>query len=167
MCCLRRADKSHTLPGVQQICIRKSGEPRTAVPPEKYIAKTMEIGPCRRMQRRTYPFAFVILSPGSKIGHTPRKTRPPLWEQRQPPASTHIVAGAERPFFTSRSQPRSIIPQLPRKCKFFFGKMQNFSKNILRFAEKTLAIYGILWYHTSWLRTAGEERTFGTSHDMR
>ena len=25
------------------------------------------------MQRRTYPFAFVILSPGSKIGHTPRK----------------------------------------------------------------------------------------------
>ena len=33
----------------------------------------MEIGPCRRMQRRTYPFAFVILSPGSKIGHTPRK----------------------------------------------------------------------------------------------
>ena len=73
MCCLRRADKSHTLPGVQQICIRKSGEPRTAVPPEKYIAKTMEIGPCRRMQRRTYPFAFVILSPGSKIGHTPRK----------------------------------------------------------------------------------------------
>ncbi len=25
------------------------------------------------MQRRTYPFASVILSPGSKIGHTPRK----------------------------------------------------------------------------------------------
>jgi len=48
-----------------------------------------------------------------------------------------------------------------------FGKMQNFSKNILRFAEKTLAIYGILWYHTSWLRTAGVERAFGTSHDMR
>ena len=47
------------------------------------------------------------------------------------------------------------------------GKMQNFSKNILRFAEKTLAIYGILWYHTSWLRTAGVERAFGTSHDMR
>ena len=42
-----------------------------------------------------------------------------------------------------------------------------FSKNILRFAEKTLAIYGILWYHTSWLRTAGVERAFGTSHDMR
>lgn len=36
----------------------------------------MEIGPCRRMQRRTYPFAFVILSPGSKIGHTPRKNPP-------------------------------------------------------------------------------------------
>lgn len=33
----------------------------------------MDIGPCRRMQRRTYPFASVILSPGSKIGHTPRK----------------------------------------------------------------------------------------------
>jgi len=48
-----------------------------------------------------------------------------------------------------------------------FGKMQNFSKNILRFAEKTLAIYGILWYHTSWLRTAGVEWAFGTSHDMR
>ena len=48
-----------------------------------------------------------------------------------------------------------------------FGKMQNFSKNILRFAEKTLAIYGILWYHTSWLRAAGVERAFGTSHDMR
>ena len=40
-----------------------------------------------------------------------------------------------------------------------FGKMQNFSKNILRFSEKTLAIYGILWYHTFWLRTAGVEAT--------
>ena len=44
-----------------------------------------------------------------------------------------------------------------------FGKMQNFSKNILRFAEKTLAIYGILWYHTSWLRTAGT----GVRHQPR
>ncbi|MFZ1272796.1 MAG: hypothetical protein WAQ76_06080, partial [Gemmiger qucibialis] len=37
----------------------------------------------------------------------------------------------------------------------------------LRFAEKTLAIYGILWYHTSWLRTAGVERAFGTHNVLR
>ena len=28
------------------------------------------------MQWRTYPFVSVILSPGSKIGHTPRKNPP-------------------------------------------------------------------------------------------
>ena len=28
------------------------------------------------MQWRTYPFVSVILSPGSKIGHTPRKNQP-------------------------------------------------------------------------------------------
>ena len=33
----------------------------------------VNIGPHRRMQWRTYPFVSVILSPGSKIGHTPRQ----------------------------------------------------------------------------------------------
>jgi len=38
----------------------------------------VNIGPHRRMQWRTYPFVSVILSPGSKIGHTPRKNPPAL-----------------------------------------------------------------------------------------
>ena len=56
----------------------KSGEPRHfAVAPERIVAKQVEIGPRRRMQQRTYPFVSVILSPGSKIGHTPRKNPSP------------------------------------------------------------------------------------------
>ena len=38
------------------------------------------------------------------------------------PHKTHIVAGAERPFYTSRSQPRSMIPQYTVNCKCFFSK---------------------------------------------
>jgi len=40
------------------------------------LQSKVNIGPHRRMQWRTYPFVSVILSPGSKIGHTPRKNPP-------------------------------------------------------------------------------------------
>ena len=56
----------------------KSGEPPGSSPGKNPRKAQLDIGPCRRMQRRTYPFASVILSPGSKIGHTPRKNPHPL-----------------------------------------------------------------------------------------
>ncbi len=49
---------------------------------------------------------------------------------RQPPASTHIVACVERMFFTSRSQPRIIIPHAARCCKPFFSILPNFFQKI-------------------------------------
>ena len=49
---------------------------------------------------------------------------------RQPPASTHIVACVERMFFTSRSQPRIIIPHAARRCKPFFRILPNFFQKI-------------------------------------
>ncbi len=51
---------------------------------------------------------------------------------RQPPASTHIVACVERMFFTSRSQPRIIIPHAARCCKPFFRILPNFFEKIWR-----------------------------------
>ena len=56
---------------------------------------------------------------------------------RQPPASTHIVACVERMFFTSRSQPRIIIPHAARCCKPFFSILPNFFQKIWRMAPLT------------------------------
>ena len=56
----------------------KSGEPCLhSSPGKKHHKVKVNIGPRRRMQQRTYPFVSVILSPGSKIGHTPRKNPSP------------------------------------------------------------------------------------------
>ena len=56
----------------------KSGEPCLhSSPGKKHHKVKANIGPRRRMQQRTYPFVSVILSPGSKIGHTPRKNPSP------------------------------------------------------------------------------------------
>ena len=56
---------------------------------------------------------------------------------RQPPASTHIVACVERMFFTSRSQPRIIIPHAARCCKPFFSILPNFFEKIWRMPPLT------------------------------
>ena len=56
---------------------------------------------------------------------------------RQPPASTHIVACVERMFFTSRSQPRIIIPHAARCCKPFFSILPIFFEKIWRMPPLT------------------------------
>ena len=74
---LRRADKLlYTVPGVPRFGTIKTGEPpgsspgdilanqiRTLVPPVSQVA----------LPRERIPSLSVIFSPGSKIGHTPRK----------------------------------------------------------------------------------------------
>lgn len=70
----------------------------------------------------TYPIVLVIVSPGSKIGHTPRKN----------PSITIAIAATSRIIAyrglrrllaficTSLSQPRIIIPHDSGRCKYFF-----------------------------------------------
>ena len=65
--------KLHTLPGVSIHRMRKAGEPPSAVLPGQLTTMYLEIGPWRTVAPCTYPIALVIVSPGSKIGHTPRK----------------------------------------------------------------------------------------------
>ena len=89
------------------------------------------------MQRRTYPFVSVILSPGSKIGHTPRKN--PSAYRRTATSRINAYRGLRRTLVTFRpslSQPRMIIAHVSRRCKCFLGDFLNFFEKILRFAER-------------------------------
>ena len=92
----------------------------------------MEIGPCRRMQRRTYPFAFVILSPGSKIGHTPRKN-----------PSAPMGAAATSRINAYRGWCRTPILHQPFAAKKYdttiYRKLQVFFQQIVKYFLKNSA----------------------------
>ena len=92
----------------------------------------MEIGPCRRMQRRTYPFAFVILSPGSKIGHTPRKN-----------PSASIEAAATSRINAYRGWCRTPVLHQPFAAKKYdttqYRKLQVFFQQIVKYFLKNSA----------------------------
>ena len=93
------------------------------------------------MQRRTYPFVSVILSPGSKIGHTPRKNPSAYW--RTATSRINAYRGLRRTLVTFRpslSQPRMIIAHVSRRCKCFLGDFLNFFEKILRFAERRFSL---------------------------
>ena len=94
------------------------------------------------MQRRTYPFVSVILSPGSKIGHTPRKNPSAYW--RRATSRINAYRGLRRTLVTFRpslSQPRMIIAHVSRRCKCFLGIFLIFFEKILRFAERRGSLF--------------------------
>ena len=109
----------------------------TQFPRKESSQSQSNIGPRRRMQLRTYPFVSVILSPGSKIGHTPRKNPSAYW--RTATSRINAYRGLRRTLVTFRpslSQPRMIIAHVSRRCKCFLGDFLNFFEKILRFAER-------------------------------
>ena len=104
------------------------------------------------MQRRTYPFVSVILSPGSKIGHTPRKNskightprKNPSAYWRRATSRINAYRGLRRTLVTFRpslSQPRMIIAHVSRRCKCFLGIFLIFFEKILRFAERRGSLF--------------------------
>ena len=84
------------------------------------------------MQRRTYPFAFVILSPGSKIGHTPRKN-----------PSALIRAAATSRIIAYRGWCRTPVLHQPFAAKKYdticHCKMQVFFQQIVKYFLKNSA----------------------------
>ena len=95
----------------------------------------MEIGPCRRMQRRTYPFAFVILSPGSKIGHTPRKNP---FAPMGAAATSRINAyrgWCRTPVLHQPFAAKKYDTTIYRKLQVFFQQIVKYFLKILHFAE--------------------------------
>ena len=81
------------------------------------------------MQRRTYPFAFVILSPGSKIGHTPRKN-----------PSASIEAAATSRINAYRGWCRTPVLHQPFAAKKYdttqYRKLQVFFQQIVKYFLK-------------------------------
>ena len=84
------------------------------------------------MQRRTYPFAFVILSPGSKIGHTPRKN-----------PSTPMGAAATSRINAYRGWCRTPVLHQPFAAKKYdttiYRKLQVFFQQIVKYFLKNSA----------------------------
>ena len=84
------------------------------------------------MQRRTYPFAFVILSPGSKIGHTPRKN-----------PSAPMGAAATSRINAYRGWCRTPILHQPFAAKKYdttiYRKLQVFFQQIVKYFLKNSA----------------------------
>ena len=91
------------------------------------------------MQRRTYPFVSVILSPGSKIGHTPRKNPPALRRsggnlphQRISRLAQNACSNLPKPF-------AAVIDYStrPPALQVFFGRFSKFFSEISAFCRKS------------------------------
>src|SRR5699024_12191876 len=91
------------------------------------------------MQRRTYPFVSVILSPGSKIGHTPRKNPPALRRsggnlphQRISRLAQNACSNLPKPF-------AAVIDYSTRApaLQVFFGRFSKFFSEISAFCRKS------------------------------
>ena len=90
------------------------------------LQSKVNIGPCRRMQQRTYPFVSVILSPGSKIGHTPRKNPSPngagnLPHQRISRLAQDACNYLHKPFAAKKD-----YSTVSHKLQVFFGVFAKF-----------------------------------------
>ena len=84
------------------------------------------IGPRRRMQQRTYPFVSVILSPGSKIGHTPRKNPSPSGAGNLPHQRISRLAQDACNYLHKPFAAKKDYSTVSHKLQVFFGVFAKF-----------------------------------------
>ena len=114
----------------------KSGEPCLHSSPGKTHHKVKaNIGPRRRMQQRTYPFVSVILSPGSKIGHTPRKNPSPSGAGNLPHQRISRLAQDACNYLHKPFAAKKDYSTVSHKLQVFFGVFAKFFTDFLRSAE--------------------------------
>ena len=114
----------------------KSGEPCLhSSPGKKHHKVKANIGPRRRMQQRTYPFVSVILSPGSKIGHTPRKNPSPSGAGNLPHQRISRLAQDACNYLHKPFAAKKDYNTASHKLQVFFGIFANFFTDFLRSAE--------------------------------
>ena len=105
----------------------KSGEPCLhSSPGKKHHKVKANIGPRRRMQQRTYPFVSVILSPGSKIGHTPRKNPSPSGAGNLPHQRISRLAQDACNYLHKPFAAKKDYNTASRKLQVFFGIFTKF-----------------------------------------
>ena len=105
----------------------KSGEPCLHSSPGKTHHKVKaNIGPRRRMQQRTYPFVSVILSPGSKIGHTPRKNPSPSGAGNLPHQRISRLAQDACNYLHKPFAAKKDYSTVSHKLQVFFGVFAKF-----------------------------------------
>ena len=105
----------------------KSGEPYLhSSPGKKHHKVKVNIGPRRRMQQRTYPFVSVILSPGSKIGHTPRKNPSPSGAGNLPHQRISRLAQDACNYLHKPFAAKKDYNTASHKLQVFFGIFANF-----------------------------------------
>ena len=90
------------------------------------LQSKVNIGPPRRMQARTYPFVSVILSPGSKIGHTPRKNPSPSGAGNLPHQRISRLAQDACNYLHKPFAAKKDYNTASRKLQVFFGIFTKF-----------------------------------------
>ena len=99
------------------------------------LQSKVNIGPRRRMQQRTYPFVSVILSPGSKIGHTPRKNPSPSGAGNLPHQRISRLAQDACNYLHKPFAAKKDYNTASHKLQVFFGIFAKFFTDFLRSAE--------------------------------
>ena len=151
----------------------KSGEPCLHSSPGKTHHKVKaNIGPRRRMQQRTYPFVSVILSPGSKIGHTPRKNPSPSGAGNLPHQRISRLAQDACNYLHKPFAAKKDYSTTSHKLQVFFGVFAKFFYGFSTFCRNLPVMHqlpcfwqkqGRIWCNTTGFCVQAENLWAGTA----